>query len=426
MNILLLGGGGREHAIAWHLSLSPKLTQLFIAPGNAGTDLIGINVSIDIEDFQAIKDFVISEGIGMVLVGPEIPLVAGIHDFFLADKILNKIPIIGPVKKAAMLEGSKDFAKTFMTRNQIPTALYKSFDKSTLSEGYSFLEQLKPPYVLKADGLAAGKGVLIIDDLQTAKSELQSMLEESKFGAACSKVVVEEFLKGIEISVFILTDGKSYIIFPEAKDYKRIGEGDTGPNTGGMGSISPVPFADQNFMQKVEQQIIIPTMKGLQKENIIYKGFIFFGLINVEGEPMVIEYNARLGDPETESMLPRVKTDLIELFEHVANETLNEVEIEIAPDYSVAIMMVAQGYPGDYTKGNEIQGLNSLKQSYVFHAGTKFSLEKNMVLTNGGRVLAVHAFGKTLEQAIENAYKNVNKIHFAGSYFRNDIGFDLK
>jgi len=424
MKILLLGSGGREHAIAWKLAQSSKLTKLFIAPGNAGTAKEGTNVDLKISDHQAIKEFVLKENIDMLIVGPEAPLVAGIHDFFLMDEDLKNIGVVGPQSKAAMLEGSKDFAKEFMKRNNIPTAFYKTINIDNLTDGFKYLESLKPPYVLKADGLAAGKGVLICQSLVEAKSELNAMIADAKFGDASSKVVIEEFLSGIELSVFVLTDGDSYKILPVAKDYKRIGEGDTGLNTGGMGSISHVPFADDEFMKKIEDRIIKPTIDGLKSENIPYKGFIFFGLINVNNNPFVIEYNVRMGDPEAESVIPRIKSDLLELFSGVANNNLHEKEIEIDEKYTAAIMLVSGGYPGSYETGKEILGLDKTEDCVIFHAGTKSESDK--VLTSGGRVLAVTSYGKSMCEALEKSYKNAELISFEGSYYRSDLGFDLK
>ena len=426
MNILIIGSGGREHAMAWKLAESQLTTNLYIAPGNAGTRNVGTNIPLDTDDFQEVKKFVIEKDINMVVVGPEQPLVNGIHDFFLNDKILKSIPVIGPVKAAAMLEGSKDFAKYFMKKYDIPTASYQTFTKDTLENGYQFLEKIKPPYVLKADGLAAGKGVLIIDDLEEAKQELRSMLSDAKFGKASEKVVIEEFLKGIELSVFILTDGKSYKILPEAKDYKRIGEGDTGLNTGGMGSISPVIFANKEFLEKVEHKIIKPTIAGLQSENIEYKGFIFFGLIKVGDEPFVIEYNCRFGDPEAESVIPRIKSDLVKLFEAVANGTLDKTRVQFDDRYAATIMLVSGGYPGKYQKGKKISGTENLNNCIVFHAGTTTDIETEEIKTSGGRVLAVTSYGYTLNEALNNAYKNVDLVKFDGKYCRRDIGFDLK
>jgi phosphoribosylamine--glycine ligase len=423
MRILLLGSGGREHALAWKLAKSSQLEELYIAPGNAGTRNHGVNVPIDVNDFEAIKTFVIEKEIQMVIVGPEDPLVNGIVDFFEADEALKKCPIIGPNKNAAQLEGSKDFAKRFMKRHAIPTAAYATFTADTLKEGHAFLETLKPPYVLKADGLAGGKGVLILDDLKEAKTELTAMLKDQKFGQSSARVVIEEFLKGIELSVFVLLDNDGYKVFPEAKDYKRIGEGDTGLNTGGMGAISPVPFADAAFMDKVHNQVIMPTVKGLKADKIDYKGFVFIGLINVKGDPFVIEYNCRLGDPETEVVLPRLASDLIDLFEGVATQTLSERDVEFDPRATATVMMVSGGYPEAYEKGKTIYGLNGVEQSLVFHAGT--AADGPAVTTNGGRVLAVTSYGKDLESALEKSYENISKIEFEGAYYRKDIGFDV-
>lgn len=423
MRVLLLGAGGREHALAWKLTRSSQLEELYIAPGNAGTKQLGTNVAISVNDFEAIKEFVISKEIEMVVVGPEDPLVNGIVDFFEADEKLQNVGVIGPNKKAAQLEGSKDFAKQFMKRHNIPTAKYGTFTSEKLKEGHAFLEQMKPPYVLKADGLAAGKGVLIIDDLNEAKSELTKMLKDKKFGDSSSTVVIEEFLKGIEMSVFVLLDGDGYKIFPEAKDYKRIGAGDTGLNTGGMGAVSPVPFAATGFMDKVYNQVIIPTVKGLKKDEIDYKGFVFIGLINVKGDPYVIEYNCRLGDPETEVVLPRLKSDLLDLFEGVATETLSERDIEFDDRSTATVMMVSGGYPEKYEKGKTIYGLNSIDSSLVFHAGTV--ADGPAVTTNGGRVLAVTSYGKDIKTALETSYSNIEKIEFENAYYRKDIGFDI-
>ena len=426
MNILILGSGGREHAFAWKLAQSEKTDKLFIAPGNAGTKEFGVNLPIDINDFADVKKVVIEREIDMVVVGPEVPLVNGIHDKFKADAALNSITVIGPQKRGAMLEGSKDFAKEFMQKYDIPTAAYKTFGIDNLDEGYSYLESLKAPYVLKADGLAAGKGVLILNDLDLAKSELEKMIDQAKFGEASSKVVIEEFLDGIEISVFVLTDGKSYVLLPEAKDYKRIGEGDTGLNTGGMGSISPVLFANSEFMQKVEERVIKPTIDGLISDDIEYKGFIFFGLIKVDDEPYVIEYNCRMGDPEAESVIPRIKSDLVEAFQAVADNTLENYKIDIDDRYSAAIMLVSGGYPEAYKKGKIIKGLKNVKDCILFHAGTETDINTSEVKTSGGRVLAVSSYGSSMEQALKSAYEKVDLIEFDGMDFRSDIGFDLK
>jgi phosphoribosylamine--glycine ligase len=423
MRVLLLGSGGREHALAWKISQSSHLDKLFIAPGNAGTRLCGTNVDLSAVDFDGIKSFVINESIDMVVVGPEDPLVKGIYDFFLETPELAKIPVIGPSKVAAQLEGSKDFAKAFMMRHNIPTAKYATFTKDTLEQGYTFLEKMKAPYVLKADGLAAGKGVLIIDNLPEAKAELKSMLADAKFGDASSRVVIEQFLSGIECSVFVITDGDSYKILPEAKDYKRIGEGDTGLNTGGMGAISPVPFCDKTFLDKIDNQIIIPTVKGLKAEKIVYKGFIFIGIINVKGEPYVIEYNCRMGDPETEVVMPRLKSDLLDLFEGIATNTLSECDIVFDDRSACTVMMVSGGYPENYQKGKTITGINSVTESIVFHAGT--SSDGPVVQSNGGRVLAVTSYGRNLEAALQRSYDSIEKIQFENVYFRKDIGFDV-
>jgi len=423
MKVLLLGSGGREHAIAWKLNKSKKLTKLFVAPGNAGTKDFAENVDIDINNFERIKDFVLSEGIEMLIVGPEDPLVNGIHDFFLADDKLKSISVIGPEKLAAQLEGSKDFSKEFMHRHNIPTAAYKTINKNNIEEGYSFLDSLNAPYVLKADGLAAGKGVLIISDLKEAKDSLKQMID-GMFGNASSNVVIEEFLTGIELSVFVLTDGKNYKILAEAKDYKRIGEGDKGLNTGGMGAISPVHFADKAFMDKVEQKIIIPTVKGLEKDNIPYKGFIFIGLMSNNGEPYVIEYNVRLGDPETEVIIPRIKSDLLDLFIAVAKQELDKEELILDKRTVSTVMLVSGGYPEKYDKHKVISNLENINDSLIFHAGT--CVKNKQIVTNGGRVIAVSSYGDTMDEALEKSFKNSEKITYEGKYYRKDIGFDLK
>ena len=423
MNILLLGSGGREHAFAHKLIQSPQCDNLFVAPGNAGTAAIAKNLDISVTNFQAIKDTVLTHQIKMVVVGPEDPLVNGIYDYFLKDDLLKDIPVIGPSKEGAQLEGSKDYAKEFMFRHNIPTAAYESFTAATVEKGHEFLETLNPPYVLKADGLAAGKGVLIINDLTEAKEELTNMLTNKKFGEASTTVVIEEFLDGIELSVFVLTDGKNYITLPTAKDYKRIGEGDTGLNTGGMGAVSPVPFADEAFMLKIENEIVKPTVNGLHKEDIDYKGFIFIGLINVDGQPKVIEYNVRMGDPETEVVLPRIESDLLEAFVKLSQGKLNDITLTINPDTAATVMAVSGGYPEAYNKGLAISGLADIKDSIVFQAGT--AQDSNGIVTNGGRVLAVTSFGKNHKEALKKTYQNIENIKFDRMYYRKDLGLDL-
>ena len=423
MNILILGSGGREHALAWKISKSSSCNKLFIAPGNAGTELVGQNIQISVTDFQSIKKLVIKEKIVMVIVGPEDPLVKGIFDFFQSDNLLNHITVVGPSKEGAKLEGSKEFAKEFMLRNNIPTAKYKSFTKENIKEGYDFLDSLKPPYVLKADGLAAGKGVLIINELKKAKEELELMLLKSKFGNASEKVVVEEFLDGIELSVFVITNGSSYKILPSAKDYKRIGEGDTGLNTGGMGAVSPVPFIDRFFMEKIEQEIIKPSIEGLKKEGIRYQGFLFIGLIKMGSEAKVIEYNVRLGDPETEVIIPRIKSDLLNLLKGIGDGTFSEKDLNISEDAAATVMLVSKGYPESYEKGHEITGLEDYENSIVFHAGTKKIDEKTR--TSGGRVMSITSYGKNIDEALKRSYSTAEKIVFDGKKYRKDIGFDL-
>lgn len=423
MKILLLGSGGREHALAWKMSQSDRCKELFVAPGNAGTQHLATNVAINPNDFEAVKELVLSKHITMVVVGPEDPLVRGIVDFFKNDAVLTSIPVIGPSKLAAQLEGSKDFAKEFLLRHGIPTAAYQTFTKETIEEGKTFLSSLEAPYVLKADGLAAGKGVVILEDLSEAQKELENMLVDAKFGDASSKVVIEEFLSGIELSCFVLTDGKSYKILPTAKDYKRIGEGDQGLNTGGMGAVSPVPFADEEFMHKIEKRIVIPTIEGIRKDKLDYRGFVFIGLIKVGEDPYVIEYNVRMGDPETEVVMPRIQTDLVHLFQAVSEQKLEDVQLEIDERSAATVMLVSGGYPEEYEKGKAISGLDQVKGSLVFHAGT---VQRGAdVVTNGGRVLAVTSYGSDFKEALDTSYQNIEKIYFDKMYFRKDIGFDL-
>nr|WP_294934584.1 phosphoribosylamine--glycine ligase [uncultured Flavobacterium sp.] len=423
MTILLLGSGGREHALAWKMLQSSHCSKLFVAPGNAGTASIATNVAINPNDFAAVKNLVLAENIEMVVVGPEDPLVNGVYDFFKNDSELQNIPVIGPSKHGAQLEGSKEFAKEFLVKHNIPTAAYDSFTKETVEKGCEFLTTLKPPYVLKADGLAAGKGVLILNDLAEAQQELRNMLVDAKFGEASSKVVIEEFLDGIELSCFVLTDGKNYKILPTAKDYKRIGEGDTGLNTGGMGAVSPVPFADAELMQKIEERVVKPTIAGLQKDNIEYKGFVFIGLIKVGDDPFVIEYNVRMGDPETEVVMPRLKSDLVEIFQAIATQNLDKINLEIDPRSATTIMIVSGGYPEDYEKGKVISGLENVDGSIAFHAGT--ALKDGQIVSNGGRVIAVTSYGDNFKEAIAKSYANIEKITFDKMNYRKDIGFDL-
>tara|TARA_Y100000589_G_scaffold301711_1_gene312769 strand:- start:8142 stop:9428 length:1287 start_codon:yes stop_codon:yes gene_type:complete len=424
MNVLVLGSGGREHAISWKLAQSPKLSKLFVAPGNAGTVDVAENLNIGVNDFEGIKKAVLNNKIDLVIVGPEDPLVNGVVDFFLKDPEIQNIPVIGPQAEAAQLEGSKEYSKRFMQRNNVPTAGYESFTKETLEDGLDYLETQNPPYVLKADGLAAGKGVVILDNLDAAKAELKAMLADAKFGDASSKVVIEEFMSGIELSVFIITDGKDYMILPEAKDYKRIGEGDTGLNTGGMGAISPVPFANEAFMKRVEEEVVIPTINGFKKENLPYKGFVFIGLMNDNGNPRVVEYNVRMGDPETEVVIPRLKSDLLEIMEAVAEERLGDLKVEFEDKTATTVIMVSGGYPESYEKGKEIFGLDKTDGSIIFHAGTK--KDNGKVVTNGGRVIAVTSYGNDFNEALQQSYKNTDIIDWEKKYFRSDLGFDLQ
>ena len=423
MNVLVLGSGGREHTIAWKISKSTLCKKVFVAPGNSGTAMIATNLRVEVNDFQGIKKAVLFNKIDMVVVGPEDPLVNGIHDFFLNDRLLQNVSVIGPQKKAAELEGSKEFAKKFLIKHNIPTAAYKSFNPEELEEGYEFLDSLSPPYVLKADGLAAGKGVLIIDNLEEAKLELSQMLIGSKFGSASKKVVIEEFLDGVELSCFVLSDGKNYKILPTAKDYKRIGEGDSGLNTGGMGAISPVPFVDDLLLSKIETRIIKPTIDGLKKDKLPYKGFIFIGLIIVKSQPMVIEYNVRMGDPETEAVIPRIETDLMELFISVRDQTLDQLNLKISSKATATVVLVSGGYPEYYEKGKEILGLDLVDNVLIFHAGAK--KEKNKVVTSGGRVMALTSFGNSFKEALKESYRAASKIKFDGMNYRKDLGFDL-
>jgi phosphoribosylamine--glycine ligase len=423
MNVLIIGSGGREHAFAWKLAQSKQLQNLYIAPGNAGTAQCGTNVNIAVTDFEAIKNLVWEKDINLVLVGPEDPLVLGIHDFFLQDEVLKDIPVIGPKRDGAQLEGSKDFSKQFMLKHGVPTAKYKSFTKDNIAEASDFIDSLEAPYVLKADGLAAGKGVLILEDKAEAKRELNNMILNAKFGNAGNTVVIEEFLKGIELSVFVLTDGKSYKILPAAKDYKRIGVGDKGLNTGGMGAVSPVPFADEAFIKKVEEKIVIPTINGLVKDGIDYRGFIFIGLMNCDGEPSVIEYNCRMGDPETEVVIPRIESDLLDLLEGVATQTLHQKQFSVTSDIATTVVLVSGGYPEEYEKNKVVTGIENNTTSHVFHSGT--TLKNNDVVTNGGRVFAITSFGKTIEEAIAKSMKSAEMVTYEGKYYRSDIGKDL-
>ena len=423
MNVLVLGSGGREHTFAWKIAKSPLCADLYVAPGNSGTASIATNLDISVTDFEGIKSAVLNHNIEMLVVGPEDPLVNGVHDFFLNDDALKHVAVIGPQKAAATLEGSKEFAKEFLFRHNIPTAAYQSFTANDLEKGFSFLETLSPPYVLKADGLAAGKGVLIIDNLDEAKSELKNMLVDSKFGNASSKVVIEEFLDGIELSCFVLTDGIHYKLLPTAKDYKRIGEGDTGLNTGGMGAISPVPFADEVLLNKIEERIVKPTIEGLKKDKTPYKGFIFIGLIVVNNEPLVIEYNVRMGDPETEAVLPRINTDLMEIFIAIKNQNLNTINLEVNPKTATTVVLVSGGYPEAYEKGKTISGFENVQEAIVFHAGAQHSNDE--VVTSGGRVMAITALGSDHKEALNKAYNEISKIKFEGMNFRKDLGFDL-
>jgi phosphoribosylamine--glycine ligase len=423
MNILILGSGGREHTFAWKIAQSPLCKKIFVAPGNSGTAAIATNVNMGVNDFDAIKELVLNERIDMVVVGPEDPLVSGIHDYFLNDDAIKHIAVIGPQKAAAKLEGSKEFAKEFLYRHNIPTAAYESFTKETVEKGYVFLETLKAPYVLKADGLAAGKGVVILNNLEEAKAELKSMLVDAKFGQASTKVVIEEFLDGIELSCFVLTDGKNYKILPTAKDYKRIGEGDTGLNTGGMGAVSPVPFATDAFLNKIEERIVKPTINGFKKDKLPYVGFVFIGIIKVGNDPKVIEYNVRMGDPETEVVLPRLKNDFVEILQAMANGTLDKINIEIDERAATTIMLVSGGYPEAYEKGKEITGIDTIEGSMAFHAGAQ--LQNGKVVTSGGRVMAITSYGNTYQEAIKKSYQNIEKLHFEKMNYRKDIGFDL-